>query len=266
MVEELDTDDRQQADAHGQDDGQPQVGLPQRVGRRACPPKRDGLAEGRRPSPCPRGLDAGLTGEGEDGGEEDVDPGAVDVEQDPEVDGDGAQDREAVDEGPVGRLQGDLSNGDTPGGTRHSAPHHRENSRRRRPTHLQVDGEDQGGGGDHGQGLVVGGGLPVLAHGLEEGPVRDEEDDEGHEDALEQADEEVLEVEQRPLLAWQVELGELQAQFVIHILEEEEEKDDGKEEDDNEDDDDEDEKDEEEEKDDEATWSNRPTSSTGKLL
>lgn len=36
---------------------------------------------------------------------------------------------------------------------------------------------------------------------------------------MEQADEEVLVVEQQPLLARQVKLGEFHAQFVIHILE-----------------------------------------------
>ena len=41
LGEELDADDGQQADAHRQDDGQPQVGLPQGVGGRACTHVRD---------------------------------------------------------------------------------------------------------------------------------------------------------------------------------------------------------------------------------
>lgn len=85
---------------------------------------------------------------------------------------------------------------------------------------LQVDGEDERGGGDHGEGLVVGGRLPVLSHRLQKGSVRDEEDDERDEDAVEQADEEVLVVEHRPLLAREVEFGEFQAQFVVHVLNE----------------------------------------------
>lgn len=85
---------------------------------------------------------------------------------------------------------------------------------------LQVDGEDERGGGDHGEGLVVGGRLPVLSHRLQKGSVRDEEDDERDEDAVEQTDEEVLVVEHRPLLAREVEFGEFQAQFVVHVLNE----------------------------------------------
>lgn len=87
---------------------------------------------------------------------------------------------------------------------------------------LQVDGKYEGRGSDHSQGLVIRGGFSILAHGLKEGSIRDEEDDEGDKDAMEQTDEEVLEVEQRPLLTRQVELREFQAKFVIHILEEEE--------------------------------------------
>lgn len=68
--------------------------------------------------------------------------------------------------------------------------------------HLQVDGEDQRGGGDDGEGLVVGRSLAVLPHGLQEGSVGNEEDDERDEDAVEEADEEVLVVEQQPLLPW----------------------------------------------------------------
>jgi len=85
-------------------------------------------------------------------------------------------------------------------------------------TDLQVDGDDERGGGHHGEGLVVRGRLPVLPHGLEEGAVGDEEDDEGHEDAVEQADEELLEVKQHPLLARQVKLWEFQTQLVVHVL------------------------------------------------
>lgn len=67
--------------------------------------------------------------------------------------------------------------------------------------HLQVDDKNERRGGDDGEGLVVGGGLSVLPHGLQEGSVGDEEDDERDEDAVEQTDEEVLVVEQGPLLA-----------------------------------------------------------------
>lgn len=38
FVEELDADDWEQTDARGQNDGQPQVGLPQGIGSRACQP------------------------------------------------------------------------------------------------------------------------------------------------------------------------------------------------------------------------------------
>lgn len=85
-------------------------------------------------------------------------------------------------------------------------------------TNLQVDGKNQRRGGDNGKGLVVGGSFSILPHGLQEGTVRDEEDDERDEDAVEQTDEEVPVVKQRPLLAGQVELREFQAQFVINIL------------------------------------------------
>lgn len=57
-----------------------------------------------------------------------------------------------------------------------------------------------------------------MPHGLKECSVRDEEDDEGDEDAMEQADEEVLVIEQQPLLAGQVKLGEFHTQFVVYIL------------------------------------------------
>lgn len=68
-------------------------------------------------------------------------------------------------------------------------------------TDLQVDGKNERWGGDDGQRLVVRGSFSVLSHGLKEGSVRDEEDDERDEDAVKQADEEVPVVEQRPLLA-----------------------------------------------------------------
>lgn len=67
--------------------------------------------------------------------------------------------------------------------------------------YLQVDYHDEGGRSDHGEGLVIGWRLSVLTHGLQERSVRDEEDDEGREDAVEEADEEVPVIEQRPLLA-----------------------------------------------------------------
>lgn len=89
-------------------------------------------------------------------------------------------------------------------------------------THLQVDGEDQRRGGDHGEGLVVGRSLAILPHGLQEGSVWDEEDYERDKDAVEQTDEEVLVVEQRPLLPGDVEFGKLQAEFVVHVLPREE--------------------------------------------
>lgn len=85
-------------------------------------------------------------------------------------------------------------------------------------TDLQVDSEDERWGSDDGKGLVVGGGFAVLPHGLQEGSVRNKEDDERDKDAVEQADEEVPVVEQCPLLARQVEFGEFQAQFVVDVL------------------------------------------------
>lgn len=51
------------------------------------------------------------TCEGEHRGEDDVDSGAVDVEHDPEVDGDAAQHGEEGHEGPIGRVQRDLEGG-----------------------------------------------------------------------------------------------------------------------------------------------------------
>lgn len=87
-------------------------------------------------------------------------------------------------------------------------------------TDLQVDSKNKGRGSDDSQGLVIRGGLSVLPHGLKEGSIRDEEDDEGDEDAMEQTDEEVLVVEQCPLLPGQVQLWEFQAKFVIYILKE----------------------------------------------
>lgn len=86
--------------------------------------------------------------------------------------------------------------------------------------HLQVDGDDERWSGDHSKGLVIGRSLAVLSHGLQEGAVRDEEDHEGREDAVEQADEEVLVVEQRSLLPREIQLRETQTQFVVHILQE----------------------------------------------
>lgn len=83
---------------------------------------------------------------------------------------------------------------------------------------LQVDGKNERRGGDDGEGLVVRGGLSVLPHGLQEGSVGDEEDDERDEDTVKQADEEVLVVEQRSQLAGPIEFGEFQAQFVINVL------------------------------------------------
>lgn len=54
------------------------------------------------------------TCEGEHGGEDDVDPGAVDVKHDPKVDGYAAQNGETAHKGPIWRVQGDL---DGDGGT-----------------------------------------------------------------------------------------------------------------------------------------------------
>ena len=72
-----------------------------------------------------------------------------------------------------------------------------------RLTHyLQVNSDDEGGGGDNSKWLVVRGGLPILAHGLQERSIGNEEDDERGEDAMAQTDEEVLVVEEGPLLAW----------------------------------------------------------------
>lgn len=174
-----------------------------------------------------------------------MDSGAVNVKHDPKVNGYASQDRKAVDEGPVGRFQRDLSNRETfrkkssvwpiranngshhqTAATSHTVKHHNPYVC---ATDLQVDGKYEGRGSDDGQGLVVRGGFSILAHGLQEGSIRDEEDDEGDKDAVEQTDEEVLEVKQRPLLSRQVELWEFQAKFVIHILEEEKDDDDDEE-------------------------------------
>lgn len=90
-------------------------------------------------------------------------------------------------------------------------------------TNLQVHDKNQGRGGYNSKGLIVRGGFSVLPHGLQEGPIGDEEDDERHKDAMEQADEKVLVVEQRPLLAGKVKSGEFQAQSVVDVLQKEEE-------------------------------------------
>ena len=151
-----------------------------------------------------------------------MDSGAVDVKHDPKVNGYASQDRKAVDKGPVGRFQRDLTNG---GDTREESYLYLKRHKscvRARATDLQVDGKNKGRGCDHGQGLVIRGGFAVLAHGLKEGSIRDEEDDEGDKDSVGQTDEEVPEVEQRPLLTRQVEVWEFQAKLVIHVLEEQE--------------------------------------------
>ncbi len=75
-------------------------------------------------------------------------------------------------------------------------------------SNLQVDSKNERRGRDDSEGLVVRGSFPVLPHGLKKGSVRDEEDDERDEDAVEQTNEEVPVVEERPLLAGQVQLGE----------------------------------------------------------
>ncbi|KAF3848750.1 hypothetical protein F7725_015247 [Dissostichus mawsoni] len=69
------------------------------------------------------------------------------------------------------------------------------------PSTVDVDDKNERGGGDDGEGLVVGGGFSVLPHGLKEGSVGDEEDDERDKDTVEQADEEVLVVEKRSQLS-----------------------------------------------------------------
>lgn len=86
-------------------------------------------------------------------------------------------------------------------------------------TNLQVDSKNKWRGSDYSQGLVVWGGFSILPHCLKESAVRDEEGDERDEDAMEQADEEVLVVEQCPQLARKVELWKLQAKFIVYILE-----------------------------------------------
>ena len=70
--------------------------------------------------------------------------------------------------------------------------------------YLQVDRDDEGACRNHSKGLVVGGSFSVLPHGLKEGSIGDEEGDQRHEDPMEETDEEVLEVEERPLLAREV--------------------------------------------------------------
>lgn len=51
-----------------------------------------------------------LTSEGERWGEDDMDPSTVDVKHDAKVDSYAAQNCKAVDKGPVGRIQRDLTN------------------------------------------------------------------------------------------------------------------------------------------------------------
>lgn len=161
-----------------------------------------------------------LTCEGENGWEDDMNPGAVNVKHDSKVDGDAAQNGEAVHEGPVRRVQRDLTERRR---GRWSQKVMFKNQTyvpdpREAPTHLQVDGEDQRGGSDDSERLEVRWSLAILPHGLQEGTVGDEEGDEWDKDAVEQADEEVLKVEQPPLLTWDVEFGELKAEFVINVL------------------------------------------------
>lgn len=109
-----------------------------------------------------------------------MDPSTVDVKHDPKVDGYAAQNCKAVDKSPVGGIQGDL----------------------------QIHDKNQGRGSNDSKGLIVWGGFSVLPHGLQEGSIRYEEDDEWDEDAVEQADEKVFVVKQRPLLTGNVEFGE----------------------------------------------------------
>lgn len=84
--------------------------------------------------------------------------------------------------------------------------------------YLQVDYHDKRGGSDHSEGLVIGRRLSVLTHRLQKRPVRDEEDDEGREDAVKEADEEVPVIKQRPFLTREIQLRKAQTQFVVHVL------------------------------------------------
>lgn len=86
-------------------------------------------------------------------------------------------------------------------------------------TNLQVDNKHERRGSNNSKGLVIRGGFSILPHGLQEGSIGYEEDDEWDEDAVEQADEEILVIEKCPLLTRQVEPREFQAEFVINILE-----------------------------------------------
>lgn len=84
--------------------------------------------------------------------------------------------------------------------------------------YLQVDDHDERGRRDHSEGLVIGWRLSVLTHRLQKSSVRDEEDEEGGEDAVKEADEEVPVIKQRPLLAREIQLRKAQTQFVVHVL------------------------------------------------
>lgn len=151
-----------------------------------------------------------------------MDPCTVDVKHDAEVYSYTAQNSETVHKRPVRGVQWDLErSGNNIKSENHSV---RKSGLKLHwlQTYLQVDGDDEGRGCDHSEGLVIWRRLPVLSHSLQESAVRDEEDDEGREDSVKQTDEEVLVVEHWPQLTRKIKLREAQAQFIVHILHEEE--------------------------------------------
>lgn len=154
----------------------------------------------------------------------------LDVKHDAKVNGYTAQHGKAVHKGPVRGVQGDLVEDKkmTLGYEQPTTQHVLASSKLQsakmfsafcfRIRYLQVDYHDKGGRRDHSEGLVIRRRLSVLTHRLQERTIRDEEDDEGREDAVEEADEEVLVIKQRPLLTRKIQLWKAQTQFVVHIL------------------------------------------------
>lgn len=87
-------------------------------------------------------------------------------------------------------------------------------------TNLQVDNEYERRGSNYSKGLIIRGCLSILAHGLQERSIWDEEYYRRYKDPMKQADEKVLVVEQRTLLARQVQLWKSKTQLIIYVLQE----------------------------------------------
>ena len=118
FVEELDADDWEQADAHGQNDGQPQVRLPEGIGGHTCQATQHSQCSDlynhwlpgfhRGSNGEDRLATSELTSKCECWREEDMYSCTVNVKHDSKVDGYTAQNSKTVHKSPVGCVQGYL--------------------------------------------------------------------------------------------------------------------------------------------------------------